>query len=89
MKRETSEQAYERLNAKCRLLEELGFEIYHQDSRVVHVCWDSIRFDFSATASDFKSILYTALKTIHEAGVKEGEQRVRSNIRKALGFEEE
>jgi hypothetical protein len=89
MKRETSSQAYERLDAKCRLLEDFGFEIYHRDSDVRHVCWDDIRFDFSATASDFKSILYTALKTIHEAGVKGGEQRVQSSIRKALGFEEE
>lgn len=89
MKRETSKEAYARLDVKCRLLEEIGFEIHHQDSHVGHVCWDGIQFDFSATASDFKSILYTALKTIHEAGVKEGEQRVRSNIRKALGFEGE
>lgn len=56
----------EELNKKCELLMELGFEIQHRDCDVSFDTQnvDFKEFDFSATAPDVQSIIYTALNHV-------------------------
>lgn len=81
-------QNIEELNKKCELLEELGFTINHRDS---DVSFETINtrldeFDFSATAPDVQSIIYTALHHVYLLGVEAGEKRVQREIQLALGI---
>ena len=59
----------ELINAKCRLLEALGFEVCHEDSDVE---FNSVSIDFSATANDEKSIIYTAMNAMIAHGISAG-----------------
>lgn len=74
---------WDKLNSKCELLESMGFEILHMDSRVSFL---DMEFDFSATAADIPSIMYTALRQMQMHGISEGEKCVQYNIKKALGL---
>lgn len=83
-------KSFEELNKKCKLLEELGFTINHQDCDVsfetVNAEFDD--FNFSATASDTPSIIYTALKHVYAQGLEDGMRNARQQMREALGLEE-
>lgn len=74
---------WDALNTKCEILESMGFEILHMDSRVSFL---DMEFDFSATAADVPSIMYTALRQMQMHGISEGEKCVQHNIKKALGL---
>lgn len=78
------------LNKKCELLEELGFTIIHRDC---DVSFETINtrfedFDFSATASDVRSIIYTALTYVYKIGVAQGKAMNQLKMREALGMDE-
>lgn len=83
-------QNIEELNKKCNLLEELGFTINHRDCDVefetINTRFED--FDFSATAPDVNSIIYTALHHVYKLGVDQGKSMVQRDIRQALGLEE-
>lgn len=78
------------LNKKCLLLEELGFTINHRDCDVsfetINTRFDD--FDFSATAPDVRSIIYTALNYVYKLGVAQGTAINQLKMREALGMEE-
>jgi hypothetical protein len=81
---------WEELNKKCELLEDIGFTINHQDCDVSFETANKRfeGFDFSATASDVQSIMYTALCHVYKLGVEQGKTMVQRDMRKALGLEE-
>lgn len=63
-------QNIQELNAKCEMLEELGFTINHRDC---DVSFETINtrfegFDFSATARSVEAIMYTALHHVYKLG---------------------
>lgn len=72
---------HEEINKKCELLESLGFEIEHEDSRV---SFDGHIFDFSAIACDEASIMKTALKAMFEHGREHGKEEIREGFRKLM-----
>jgi uncharacterized protein YprB with RNaseH-like and TPR domain len=72
---------YEEINKKCELLESLGFEIEHEDSRV---SFNGHSFDFSAIACDEASIMKTALKAMFEHGREHGKEEIREGFRKLM-----
>jgi hypothetical protein len=72
---------YEEINKKCELLQNLGFEIEHQDSRV---SFNGHLFDFSAIACDEASILKTALIVMFEHGREQGKEEIRDGMKKLL-----
>lgn len=72
---------YEEINKKCELLESLGFEIEHEDSRV---SFDGHIFDFSAIACDEASIMKTALKAMFKHGREHGKEEIREGFRKLM-----
>lgn len=76
----------EDVNAKCKLLMEMGFEIEHADSRV---SFKGFTFDFSATACDVKSIMYTALVAMHDQAFKQGKDYLREQFKSLMLPEEE
>lgn len=76
----------EDINAKCKLLMEMGFEIEHSDSCV---SFKGFTFDFSATACDVKSIMYTALVTMHDQAFKQGKNYLRGQFKSLMLPEEE
>jgi len=80
----------EELNKKCELLMSLGFEINHRDCDVSFETLnvDFNGFDFSGTAPDVQSILYTALKHVYTLGIEQGKSIVQKQMREALGFDE-
>lgn len=80
----------EELNKKCELLMSLGFDIQHRDCDLTYETAgvDLQGFDFSATAPDVKSILYTALVHAYSLGVVVGKAQVQQDIKQALGIEE-
>lgn len=80
----------EELNKKCELLMSLGFEIQHRDCDLTYETAgvDFEGFDFSATAPDVKSILYTALVHVYNLGLEKGKAQVQQDIKQALGIEE-
>jgi hypothetical protein len=73
---------YEEINKKCELLESLGFEIEHEDSRV---SFNGHLFDFSAIACDEASILKTALNIMFEHGREQGKQEIREGFKALMG----
>lgn len=83
-------QNIQELNKKCDLLEDLGFTINHLDCDVsfetVNTRFEE--FDFSATAPDVQSIIYTALHHVYRLGIEAGKNRVQREIKQALGLEE-
>lgn len=80
----------EELNKKCELLMSLGFEIQHRDCDVSFETLnvDFKGFDFSATAPDTQSIIYTALNHVYNLGLQQGKSTVQHDIKAALGLEE-
>ena len=80
----------EELNKKCELLMSLGFEIQHRDCDVSFEARpvDLHGFDFSATAPDVQSILYTALVHAYNLGLEQGKTQVQQDIKAALGIGE-
>lgn len=75
-------QNIDELNKKCEMLEDLGFTINHRD---VDVSFETINtrfdeFDFSATAPDVQSIIYTALHHVYRLGVDKGKSMVQRDI---------
>lgn len=72
---------YEAINKKCELLERLGFEIEHEDSRV---SFNGNTFDFSAIACDEASILQTALLVMFEHGREQGRKEIQDGIKTLL-----
>lgn len=79
----------EELNKKCELLTSLGFEIQHRDCDVsfetLFVNFEG--FDFSATAPDVQSVIYTALVHVYNLGLEKGKAIVQQDIKQALGIE--
>ena len=78
-----NEDRQERINQKCLLLEELGFTIEHQDSRV---SFQGIEFDFSAVACDRASIVYTALNAMFQKGQAVGRASIQESMKTLLGL---
>ncbi len=78
----------EELNKKCELLTSLGFEVWHRDCdlsfHTLNVDFEG--FDFSATAPDVQSILYTALVHVYNLGLEGGKAQVQHDIKQALGL---
>jgi hypothetical protein len=72
---------YEAINKKCELLERLGFEIEHADSRV---SFDGQTFDFSAIACDEASIMQTALRLMFQYGREQGRKEIQDGIKAVL-----
>lgn len=75
----------EEINARCVVLESLGFEINHQDSSVGMF---GVDFDFSAIELTTPNILYHALQTMQKEARKEGRNEVREKLAKLLEIEE-
>jgi hypothetical protein len=71
-------RSHEEINKKCELLESLGFEIEHQDSRV---SFNGHLFDFSAIACDEASIMKTALNVMFEHGREQGKEEIREGFK--------
>lgn len=69
---------HEAINKKCELLERLGFEIEHMDSRV---SFNGHLFDFSAVACDEASILKTSLLVMFEHGREQGRKEIQDGIK--------
>jgi len=78
------------INKKCGLIESLGFEVWHNDSdssfQTQNTTFEG--FDFSATAPDVQSILYTALTHVYNLGLEQGKSQVRQDIKAAFGIGE-
>jgi len=72
---------HEAINKKCELLERLGFEIEHEDSRV---SFNGHTFDFSAIACDEVSIMQTALLVMFEHGREQGRKEIQEGIKTLL-----
>lgn len=79
---------------RWKILESLGFEIYHEDYQVIlgesldlHDNFREFIIDFSATAED-KFMAY-AINKIFEYGVKVGGNKVRQGIKDLLELEDE
>lgn len=73
-------------HAKCVLLEEMGFTIEHSDSRV---SFKGYTFDFSATACDRASLMYTALTSMFEIGRQTGRSSVINDFKQLLELGED
>lgn len=74
-------RSHEEINKKCELLESLGFEIEHQDSRV---SFNGHLFDFSAIACDEASIMKTALTVMFEHGREQGKEEIREGFKSLM-----
>lgn len=74
---------HEAINKKCELLERLGFEIEHEDSRV---SFNGHTFDFSAVACDEASIMKTALQVMFEHGREQGRKEIQDGIKTLLNL---
>lgn len=75
----------EEINARCVVLESLGFEINHQDSSVGML---GVDFDFSAVELSIPNIIYHALSTMQKEARKEGRNEVREKLAKLMEVEE-
>ena len=76
------------INRRCEKLQELGFEIYHEDSRV-SVFKDivddvDVVVDFSAIAEEHFS-RYALMKTL-EFGITMGRNSLQKDIKALLGY---
>lgn len=80
----------ERLTERCEKLESYGFEIAHQDSRVlVNLSPDregsgAIEVDFSSIAEDH--FLSYAISKAYEEGLKRGKARIQEELRSLIGI---
>ena len=74
----------ELINAKCRLLEALGFEVCHEDSDVE---FNAVSIDFSATANDEKSIIYTAMNAMLAHGIAVGRAQIKHDLQLLVAFD--
>lgn len=72
------------INKKCKLLQQMGFTIEHQDSVVR---FKGITFDFSATNGDIESLTYMALTQMFDRAFAAGKACVRQDIKDVLGIE--
>ena len=78
------------INKRCKKLQELGFEIYHEDSRV-SVFKDrgndvDVIVDFSAI--DEKHFLRWGLREIYQSGISTGRNSLQQDIKALLGMGE-
>jgi hypothetical protein len=73
------------INKKCKLLQQMGFTIDHQDSVVR---FKGIQFDFSATNGDIESLTYMALTQMFDSAFAAGKAQVQHDIKQALGIDE-
>ena len=64
--------------AKIKLLQDMGFEINHEDSSVSFCGFD---FDFSATNGDVSSILYTTIKTVEKVAFEKGKDYIKEQFK--------
>lgn len=76
----------EALNKKCDLIQSLGFEIMHEDSRVEMY---ELEFDFSAIGADPVSIIKHAVKQAYLMGQQSGRQQIQSEVKSLLGIKED
>jgi len=77
---------YELINKRCDILEQLGFEIDHTDSRVRRTISDTeFTFDFSAIADD--KFIDHAMKCMFEYGKNSGRDDLISGIKHLLKIE--
>lgn len=81
MKQSHDRQA--KINEKCLLLEDLGFKIEHEDSRV---SFQGVEFDFSATACDRASLVYTAMNAMFMKGRAVGKAIIQEGVKDLLGL---
>lgn len=79
----TNQNRQDIINKKCELLQELGFVIEHEDSCVT---FGGIPFDFSATACDRASLVYTAMNAMFSKGRAVGKVLVQEGIKDILGL---
>lgn len=76
----------EKINERCFKLRELGFEILHLDSNVIHPNVPGVEFDFSATPES--NFLGSALETAFKSGLKVGANSVRQQFSDLMKIEE-
>lgn len=83
-------RSVEEIHEKVLFLQSLGFSPWHNDSDVSFETssQEFEGFDFSGTANDAQSIIYTALKHVYTLGLEEGQRNVQQKMREALGIEE-
>lgn len=74
----------QRIKEKCKLLEELGFTIEHEDSAV---SFQGVVIDFSATACDPASLVYTAMNTMFYKGQAVGKAIIRKSFKDLMSEE--
>lgn len=68
----------DRLMARVLILESLGFEIEHGDSRVTHPALFDVKFGFSAT--DDRMFIHQALKTVQSVAFAKGRNSLRAEF---------
>ena len=73
----------DKLNKKCELIESLGFEIDHVDSRVTMAGHE---FDFSATQPEAWAIVQTAVLKSFELGKKKEKEELVNKARVFLNI---
>lgn len=72
------------VNKRCNALEEMGFVIYHEDSRVAHPDFPNVVFDFSA--ADIDKIFIEMGKQLYTRGHKDGVKETKSKFKGFFGW---
>ena len=83
------------MNERCKTLIDMGFEIHHDDCRVVHIglengrlnCPTLCEFDFSAIRMEPDAIIHTALKKAYEQGKQDGQWEIKTQFRDLMKIE--
>jgi len=73
------------VHAKCCILEEMGFQIEHEDSRV---SWKGYIFDFSKVEATRPAIFDAALREMWGQGFEMGKLNMQQDFRNLLGIGE-
>jgi hypothetical protein len=76
----------DRINRRCKKLEELGFVILHEDSRVNVPIGNGEYFEADFSAIDEDKFLQAALKKSFVLGVNKGEDNIQYRIKQVLGI---
>ena len=76
---------FEAINKKRLLLQELGFFINEQDFCASIA---GLKFDFSATACDNFSIIFTAVNEAYKQGIQQGKNELKQDLHDLLKMED-
>ena len=74
------------MNAKCDLIEEMGFRVEHEDRRV---SWKGFHFNFSGVESNRPAIFEAAMRQMWRDGHDTGKQNMQQDFRNLLGIQEQ